>query len=107
MALCGYWVARSIPGSSPGRAMTTEKLCVNLTETRTNPPYAFHSSKPRPKPLLRRLDVSGERRADMARQHQGACRRAHFEHHAAALPRLFGVGVFREIPVRVVDLQQM
>jgi PAS domain-containing protein len=34
MALCGYCVARS------SRAMTTEKLCVNSTETRTKAPQA-------------------------------------------------------------------
>src|SRR5262249_59791041 len=44
---------------------------------------------------------------DMARQHQRAARGAMFQNVAAAYPRLLSVGVLGEIPVRVIDLQQM
>ena len=40
-------------------------------------------------------------------QHQRAVRGAMLQHHAAARARLLDVGVLREIPVRVIDLQQV
>src|SRR5262245_56665779 len=55
----------------------------------------------------RGVDVAGERRADMARQRKRAGRRAMLQHHAPAGARLLGIGVLREIPVRIVNLQQV
>ncbi|MFZ0101522.1 MAG: hypothetical protein WAL49_04470 [Pseudolabrys sp.] len=43
----------------------------------------------------------------MARKHQRAARRAIVEHLAPAHTRLRGVGILREIPVRIIDLQKM
>src|SRR5262245_60727094 len=63
--------------------------------------------KSRHEALGSRLDVAGERRADVAWQHQRAARGAMFQHLAAAYPRLLSIGVLGEIPVRVIDLQQM
>ena len=54
-----------------------------------------------------RLDVAGERRADVAWKHQRPLRGAMRQHGAAARARLLDVGVFWEIPVRVIDLQQV
>ena len=70
-------------------------------------PTLTASAKPRRESRGGRLDVAGERRADVARQHQRAGRGAMLQHRAAARPRLLGVRVLREIPVRVIDLQQM
>src|SRR5262252_3356078 len=61
----------------------------------------------RPESLIRGLDVSSERRTNMARKNQRARQGSKLQHHAAALPRLLDVGILRKIPMRVVDLQKM
>ena len=53
------------------------------------------------------VDIPSKRRAHMPRQHQRFLCRAMLQHHAAACTRLFGVGVLREIPIRMVDLQEV
>src|SRR5579862_2898403 len=51
--------------------------------------------------------MAGERRADVTGKDEGAGCGAIVEHPAAAYSRFLGIGVFREIPVRKINLQQM
>src|SRR4029077_5422369 len=53
------------------------------------------------------FDMAGEREADVARKNQCAGRRAIVQHAAAADARLLNVGILWEIPVRIIDLQQV
>ena len=53
------------------------------------------------------FDAAGERRADVPGHHQRTARRAIVEHLAPADARLRHIGVFREIPIGIIDLQQM
>src|SRR2546429_1556790 len=53
------------------------------------------------------LDIAAERRTDVAGKYARRLCGAMFQHRAAADARLIGVGVFREIPVRVINLQQV
>src|SRR5262249_34983479 len=61
----------------------------------------------RPVAFLCRLDMARERQADVARKHQRTARGAIIEHLASAHLCLRGIRVLREIPVRIIDLQQM
>src|SRR6202035_2954168 len=53
------------------------------------------------------LDMTGEREADVARENQRAGRGAIVQHAAAADAGLLDIRVLREIPVRIIDLQQV
>src|SRR4029079_7174602 len=57
--------------------------------------------------LLRALDAASKRQADMARKDQRAAGGAVVQHLAAADARLLRGGILREIPVRVIDLQEV
>src|SRR5262249_39540242 len=64
-------------------------------------------SKARLESSLGEINIAGERRTDVTRQRQGSRRCALLENLAAARTRRIRIRIFRKIPVRMVDLQEM
>src|SRR5262249_21507945 len=69
------------------------------------PPAA--SAKTRLEAGCGRSDIARERIAHVARQRQRVGCRTLLQHHAAASSRLVRIGILREIPMRIVHLQQV
>src|ERR1700722_15592876 len=65
------------------------------------------SLEQRPKRRSVLLDMAGKRGANVPRENQCARGRAILEHAAAAESGIVGIGILREIPIRIDDLQQM
>src|ERR1700688_452719 len=69
--------------------------------------FPDHALEPRLIPRSDLLDMAGEREADMAREKQRAGRCAIVQHAAAGDSCFLDIRVLREIPVRIIDLQQV